>query len=108
MRTVWTLIAVFMALTLADAYTTWACLHAPIPGWEVWEWNFMAAWLFEHLGLVPGLVVDGILTILVLGWIGITKRVTTKFKVIFMLGSIAVTCWAVYSNYQGMIEMRLI
>jgi hypothetical protein len=107
MRTVWTLIAVFMAVALADAYTTWACLHEPVPGWDVIEANPASAWLFEVVGLVPGLVVDGIATVLVLWWVGSTKRSTPRFKTICLLLATAVSGWAVYNNYQGMIEMGL-
>jgi hypothetical protein len=107
MRTVWTLIAVFMAVTLADSYTTWACLRAPISGWEVIEANPASAWLFASLGLVPGLVVDGLGTVLVLGWIGYTKIITPKFKSAFLLLLIAASGWAAYNNYQGMIDMGI-
>jgi hypothetical protein len=97
-----------MVVTLGDAYTTWACLHEPVPGWDVVEANPASAWLFGFVGLVPGLVVDGIVTVLAVGWIGRTKKVTPKFKTICLLLAIAVSGWAVYNNYQGMIEMRLI
>ena len=106
MRTVWTLIAVFVAVTMADAYTTWACLHEPIPG--LVEANPIAAWLFGLIGLVPGLVVDGIGTAIVLGWFGITKKVSPVYKFLFLLPVLVLNVWAVWHNYQIMVELGLI
>ncbi len=107
MRTVWTLIAVLMVLTVGDAYTTWACLRLPVPGWDVVEANPVSAWLFGLVGLVPGLAVDGIVTVLALWYVGNTKKATPRFKIICLLLAISVSGWAVYNNYQYMIEMRL-
>ena len=35
-----------MLFALLDHVTTWLCLRAPIPGWEIREANPLAAWLF--------------------------------------------------------------
>lgn len=108
MRTVWLLvIGIFIALTLGDAYTTWACLHEPVSGWEVLEENPVAEWLFETLGLVPGLVVDSVLTLLVALWVARTKKLPIPLKVFYFALGITVTAWAVYHNYQGMVEMGI-
>jgi hypothetical protein len=94
-----------MVVTLGDAYTTWACLHETIPG--VVEVNPIAAWLFGLIGLVPGLVVDGIGTALVLGLFGATKRISPTYKSLFLLPVLVFNVWAVWHNYQIMIELGL-
>jgi hypothetical protein len=94
-----------MLVTMADAYTTWTCLHIPIPG--VTEANPITAWLFEVWGLVPGLCVDGIVTALAVLWIGLTQRVPPLSKSVVFLVVTILTSWAVYNNYQIMIEMGL-
>jgi hypothetical protein len=105
MRTVWTLAAIFMAVTLADAYTTWACLHNPIPG--VTEANPITAWLFGLMGLVPSLILDGIVTALAAVWIIFTQRVPPLAKSVFFLVVTILTGCAVYYNYQIMIELGI-
>jgi hypothetical protein len=57
--------ALALLLAVLDHLTTWLCLRAPVPGWEISEANPVAAWLFERVGLVEGLVLDTALTLLV-------------------------------------------
>jgi hypothetical protein len=108
MRTVWLLAGVFIALTLGDTYTTWACLHEPVPGWDVIEANPASEWLFAKLGLVPGLAVDSVLTLLVALWVVRTTKVSIIWKLFYCTLGIIVTALAVYNNLQGMIKMELI
>ena len=105
MRAVWSLIGIFMVVIVGDAYTTWACLHNPIPG--VFEANPIANWMFGFLGLVPGLIVDGIITLLILVWLGFTKRIRTSFKLFILLLGITITTLAVFYNYQVMMEIGI-
>ena len=105
MRAIWTLIAVFMAVTAGDAYTTWACLHDPV-SW-VFESNPMANWLFGFFGLLPGLVIDGAITLLILVWLGCTKRLWIWIKMVILIMGIAITVYAIHNNYQVMIEMGI-
>jgi hypothetical protein len=105
MRTIWTLIAIFMLVTIGDAYTTWACLRSPVPG--VFEANPIAHWMFGYFGLLPGLIIDGVITLLTLVWIGCTKRIRAKLKLFILILGVAITSWAVYHNYGIMIELGL-
>lgn len=108
MRKIWLLLAgILMAVTLGDAYTTWACLHEPVPCWEVLEWNPVAEWLFETLGLVPGLVVDSVITLVAALWVARTTKIATPLKVSYFTLGIIVTSWAVCHNYQGMVEIGI-
>jgi hypothetical protein len=73
----------------------------------VTEVNPVSAWLFEVWGLIPGLAVDGIVTALAVLWVGLTQRVPPVSKSVFFLVLTILTGWAVYNNYQIMIEMGL-
>ena len=107
-RLVWFLIGLFLVATLGDHLTTWACLSNPVPGWEVSEVNPVSAWLFSSFGLVPGLLLDGIVTIWVAVWVGYTKVFTVRFKVLYLLFVLACTLYAVNNNYHGMLEMGIL
>ena len=67
------LAALALALSAADHWTTYLCLHSPVSGFEVTEANPLAAWLFQSVGLVEGLMIDSLLTIVALAFL-ITTR----------------------------------
>ncbi len=50
-------------VSTADHWTTYLCLRAPVAGFDVMEGNPLAAWLFDQIGLVPGLLLDTLVTI---------------------------------------------
>ena len=50
-------------LSAADHWTTYLCLSKPVAGVVVSEANPIADWLFSSVGLVPGLLVDSVLTL---------------------------------------------
>ncbi len=103
MRAIWTLICIFMLVTVGDAYTTWACLHNPVPG--VFEANPVANWLFGFFGLLPGLIIDGVITLFILVSLGYTKRIRMKLKILILILGIAISVYAVQNNYQVMVEV---
>jgi len=51
-----------LALSAADHWTTYLCLRSPVLGWQVTEANPISQWLFEAIGLVPGLLLDSAVT----------------------------------------------
>jgi hypothetical protein len=63
------LLVLALALSAADHWTTWLCLRAPAPGLAARETNPVAAWLFRHCGLGPGLAIDSALTVAALGFL---------------------------------------
>ncbi len=68
------LAALTLLLTAADHWTTYLCLRAPVDGWLVTEANPIAEWLFGSLGLVPGLIIDSVVTIFALAFLLTTPR----------------------------------
>jgi len=96
-----------LAVSAADHWTTYLCLRAPVPGWEVAEANPLAAWLFHSLGLVQGLLVDSAVTLLAVAFLLATPRVPRLAKLAF-LG--AVTTWtglAVANNLGAIQQLGL-
>jgi len=96
MRT--TLVLVILALTSADHWTTYLCLTQASSGWVVTEANPIAGWLFAHAGIVPGLVIDSLVTVAALVFLAGTQRFSPRLR-IAMLGVVALaTGYAVANN----------
>jgi len=87
-----------LALSAADHWTTYLCLRAPVAGWQVVEANPLAEWLFGNLGLVPGLLVDSIVTVLAVMFLLTTTQIPKLAKHMFFGLVIAGTGVAVVNN----------
>ena len=96
-----------LLLTAADHWTTYLCLRAPIPGFEVSEANPIADWLFGSLGLLPGLALDSVVTLAALAFLLSTALIPRPAKRIFLLVVIAWTGYAVVNNLQAITAMGL-
>jgi hypothetical protein len=90
-----------LLLSLADHWTTYVCLRAPLPGWEVTEANPIAEWLFSSFGLVPGLLVDSALTVGAVVFLVTTRRVSSSAKFCFFGLIVTWTGIAVVNNLQA-------
>jgi hypothetical protein len=96
-----------LLLTAADHWTTYLCLKAPVPGFEVSEANPIADWLFASLGLVPGILLDSVVTLAAMGFLVWTGLIPLAAKRIFLLVVIAFTGYAVLNNLQAIAWMGL-
>jgi hypothetical protein len=96
-----------LLLTAADHWTTYLCLRTPIPGFEVSEANPIAGWLFGSLGLVPGLALDSVATLVALAFLLSTRLIPRPAKRIFLLVVIAWTGYAVVNNLHAIASMGL-
>jgi hypothetical protein len=101
------LVLFFITASLADAYTTWCCLHEVVPGWSVREANPIVAWMIDRLGLVRALALDTIINILVILWLYRTHLIKHGLKKIALYVFNAITWYAVGSNYYAMLLMGL-
>lgn len=95
------LACVALAVSLADHWSTWLCLHAPVPGWYVAEANPLAAWLFGRIGLVPGLLLDSVLTGVALLVLARARRVPEAAKLVLLASVILGTGVAVHHNLES-------
>jgi hypothetical protein len=90
-------VGVILAST-ADHWTTYLCLRSPVTGFDVTEGNPLAAWLFGQVGLVPGLLLDSVITLFAVLVVVNTKLVPRGLKVGFF-GAVCVwTGLAVANN----------
>jgi hypothetical protein len=92
----------FVALALVSAFldhwTTWLCLRAPIPGWEVSEVNPLAAWLFGRFGLVEGLWIDSVVTLIAVLLVAQTGRLSRPLKLGLLGLLISTSAFAAANN----------
>jgi hypothetical protein len=95
------LTGVTLLLSAADHWTTYLCLRSPVGGFEVTEANPVAAWLFESVGLVEGLMIDSLMTILALAFLLTTRRLPRAAKLTFLVAVIAWTGFAVANNLKA-------
>ena len=66
------LAAIAGLLTAADHWTTYLCLRNPVEGWDIVEANPMADWLFSLAGLLPGLLIDTVVTAVAIAFVVLT------------------------------------
>ena len=92
------LAGVTLLLTAADHWTTFLCLEAPAEGWDVTEANPVADYLFSSLGVVPGLVIDSLVTVLAIAYLLTTTRLPLKAKYSFLCLVVVWTSYAVANN----------
>jgi hypothetical protein len=97
------LAALALLFALLDHATTWLCLHAPVPGWEIREANPLAEWLFGRVGLVEGLAIDTAVTLGVVIAVSEARRIPRRAKV-GLLGVLIVTSAFAVANNLGVIR----
>ena len=102
-----TLVALTLLLTAADHWTTYLCLRAPVVGWQVTEANPIADWLFQSLGLVPGILLDSAVTLAAIAFLLGTALVSRAAKSGFFLVVITWTGWAVVNNVKAILVMGI-
>jgi hypothetical protein len=94
-------------LTAADHWTTYLCLRRPIDGWHVVEANPLADWLFSSTGLLPGLLIDSLITAVAIAFILTTQRLNRAMRY-GCLGVMAMaTSYAVANNLQALSSLGL-
>jgi len=94
--------AVVVLLNLADNATTFLCLRAPVPGFDVMEANPAAAWLFDVIGLGPGLVLEMVVTTVAIAFLVTTPRIPRRAKLALLIVLAALPAWAAVNNLYVM------
>lgn len=102
-----TLILLIVLVSAADHWTTYLCLRAPVEGWQVAEANPLANWLFQAIGLVPGLLLDSAITLLSLAFLLATRLLPVPLKSAFLSLVLIWTGVAVVNNWQAIQVMGL-
>jgi len=84
-----------------DHWTTYVCLRQPLSGWRVTEANPIADWMFQTVGLVPGLLIDSLLTVAAVAFLLTTRRLPDFAKKALFGLMVTATGWAVINNYRA-------
>jgi hypothetical protein len=100
--------ALALLFALLDHLTTWLCLRAPIPGWDVREANPLAAWLFGRIGLVEGLWLDSVVTLAAVLFVSRTARVSRAVKLGLLGLLITTSAFAVVNNFDVIQRLGLV
>ena len=101
------LVTTTLLLSAADHWTTYLCLRSPVRGFEVSEANPLAAWLFSNLGLVEGLLLYSVVTVLALTFLVVTDRLPKGVKTAFLVTVVAWTGAAVLNNLRAIEALSL-
>jgi len=96
-----------LLLTAADHWTTYLCLKSPVPGFDVSEANPIADWLFQTLGLGPGILLDSAVTLVAIGFLVWTALIPSAAKRVFLMVVIGWTGYAVVNNLHAIYTMGL-
>ncbi len=96
-----------LALSAADHWTTYLCLRSPVAGWQVTEANPISEWLFGGMGLVPGLVLDSVVTVVAVLVLLTTTRVPQLAKGAFFGLVVLTTGYAVINNFEALSVLGL-
>jgi hypothetical protein len=94
-------------LTAADHWTTYLCLRRPIEGWEVVEANPVAGILFAAAGLLPGLLIDTLITAIAIAFILTTAKLSRNVRYLCLLVMAMTTSYAVVNNLQALSSLGL-
>jgi hypothetical protein len=97
-----TLALLTVLISAADHWTTYLCLRSPVPGWHVSEANPVADWLFQSVGLVPGLLLDSAVTLAAVGFLLTTTLIPRGLRAGFLAVVSVWTCLAVANNVQAL------
>ena len=94
-------------LTAADHWTTFLCLRRPISGWQVTEANPIADWLFNSMGLLPGLVLDSVVTVAAAAFLLTTRLIPSPAKGVILTVVVTWTGYAVFNNLAAIAILGL-
>jgi len=96
-----------IVLNLLDNLTTYLCLNQPIPGFEVFEANPLAAWGFSAMGLQEGLLLESLVSTAAVLFLVVTRHVPLRGKLAVLGIMAALPAWAVANTLQVMREIGL-
>ena len=98
---------VAVVLNFLDNTTTFLCLRYPVAGFEVFEANPLARWLFDALGLLEGLMLETLITTAAVAFLVLTSRIPRNMRIALLAALALLPAWAVANNMQVMHEIGL-
>jgi hypothetical protein len=100
MRAVLGLLIVFF--NMLDNVTTFLSLRGPTPGFEVFEANPFARWLFDSIGLVEGLVLETVITTIAVCFLVWAPRISPRVRLVILVVLAVLPAWATVNNLEVM------
>lgn len=94
-------------VSAADHWTTYLCLRTPVDGWHVTEANPLADWLFGTLGLVPGLMLDSVVTVAAVAFLMVNRVIPRALCAAFLTFVCVWTAVAVANNVNALDALGL-
>ena len=92
---------------LLDNATTFLCLRGPVPGFTVIEANPIARWMFDSVGLVPGLVLEMALTTAAVAFLVLSPRISNPIRFALLSLLVVLPAYAATNNYLIMRALRI-
>lgn len=96
-----------VVLNLLDNTTTFLCLREPVNGFEVFEANPVARWIFDAVGLLEGLMIETVITTAAVAFLVLTRRIPRNARIALLLMLALLPAWAVANNLQVIHEVGL-
>jgi hypothetical protein len=96
-----------VVLNLLDNTTTFLCLRAPVNGFEVFEANPVARWIFDAVGLFEGLMIETVITTAAIAFLVLTSRIPRNARLALLLVLALLPAWAVANNLQVIYDVGL-
>jgi hypothetical protein len=92
---------------LMDNTTTFLCLRASVPGFEVIEANPVARWLFGAVGLTEGLLLEMFITTAAVCFLVVSSRIPNRVRLGVLILLAILPAWATLNNLHVMREIGL-
>ena len=96
-----------LLMNALDNTTTFLCLRSPVTGFDVFEANPVARWLFDQAGLFEGLVLEMALSTAAVLFLVMTHRIPRRSKFVLLTLLALLPTWAVANNVQVMYEVGI-
>ncbi len=87
-----------VVFNLLDNLTTFLCLRSAVDGFEVIEANPFARWVFDGVGLVPGLAFETVITTATVAFLVFTQHLSPGLRYAVLAILTALPAWASVNN----------
>jgi hypothetical protein len=85
-----------------DNLTTFLSLRGATPGFEVYEANPFARWLFDTVGLAEGLLLEAVITTLAVCFLVWAPRIAPRVRLALLGVLVVLPAWATVNNLEVM------
>jgi hypothetical protein len=85
-----------------DNLTTFLSLRGSTPGFEVYEANPFARWLFDAVGLAEGLVLEAMITTAAVCFLVWAPRIAPRVRLTILAMLVVLPAWATLHNLEVM------